>query len=197
MEGPAGNSDRTGTIGPGRLVLVIGPSGAGKDTLLRLARADCAGDGDIVFPRRAVTREASVFEDNERVSRAEFRQAVADGAFAVHWDAHGHGYGLRRAIDEDIRAGRTVVVNVSRTVVAPLRRAYAEVLVVSITAPPLVLAGRLAARARDSDGSLKHRLGRTVEETPDADVMIVNVGVAEEHARDLLRAIRGFQPCRS
>ena len=100
-----------------------------------------------------MTREASAFEDNEQVSLAAFRQALARGEFAMHWEAHGHCYALPRAIDDEIRAGRTVVANVSRTVWHAMRHAYADVVVVSITAPPEVLAERLAARARGSDGA--------------------------------------------
>jgi ribose 1,5-bisphosphokinase len=184
-------------IGPGRLVLVVGPSGAGKDTLIGLARAACADDGNIVFPRRVVTREPSSFEDNEQVSLEAFRQAQAQGEFAVHWEAHSHCYALRRAIDDQLRAGRAVVANVSRTVVEAMRRAYADVLVVSITAPSEILSQRLAARARGSDGQIADRLRRAVDDaaaTPDFTIM--NVGSAEDHALELLRAIRGLERCR-
>jgi ribose 1,5-bisphosphokinase len=189
-ETPAISDGRTGPIGPGRLVLVVGPSGAGKDTLIGLARDACAGDVTIAFPRRVVTRAASAFEDNEQVSFGAFRQARDRSEFAVHWEAHGHFYGLPRAIDDDIRAGRTVVANVSRTVLEAMRRAYADVLVVSITAPPEILRERLAARARGSDGQLSERLARAVDEVV-PDVIITNVGSAGQHAQELLRAIRG------
>jgi len=183
--------DEAGRIGPGRLVLVVGPSGAGKDTLLRLAQAACIEDGGIVFPRRIVTRASSADEDNIAVSPEEFRRARDHGDFAVHWEAHGHGYGLPRKIDGDIRAGRTVVVNVSRTVIAALRNAYANVVVVAITAPPEVLAQRLAARARASDGNVAERLARSVDDTAaQADVTIFNTGSADYHGRQLVRVIR-------
>ncbi|MGQ0682116.1 phosphonate metabolism protein/1,5-bisphosphokinase (PRPP-forming) PhnN [Bradyrhizobium sp.] len=175
-------------IGPGRLVLVVGPSGAGKDTLLGLARAACAEDSSIVFARRVVTREASSAEDNEQMSLDAFRVARAQGTFAVHWEAHGHAYGLPRGIDDDIRAGRTVVANVSRTVIPALRRAYANVVVVSITAPADVLARRLAMRSRGTDGNIARRLARSVEDI-EPDAAIVNVSSAEYHARQLLRII--------
>ena len=121
-ETPTISGHRLAGIGPGRLILVVGPSGAGKDTLLNLARAACANDENVVFPRRVVTREASTFEDNAQVSFEAFRQARARGDFAVHWEAHGHGYALPRAIDDELRAGRTVVANVSRTVLKTARR---------------------------------------------------------------------------
>ncbi|TYO64026.1 phosphonate metabolism protein/1,5-bisphosphokinase (PRPP-forming) PhnN [Bradyrhizobium hipponense] len=183
--------EQAGTIGPGRLVLVVGPSGAGKDTLLRLAQAACIDDHDIVFPRRVVTRESSAAEDNIAVSADEFRRALDHGGFAVHWPAHGHSYALPLDINDDVRAGRTVVANVSRTVIATLRGTYANVVVVAITAPPDVLAQRLAARARHSDGDIAERLARSVDDaSAHADVTILNAGSAEYHSRQLARVIR-------
>ncbi|QQN64948.1 phosphonate metabolism protein/1,5-bisphosphokinase (PRPP-forming) PhnN [Bradyrhizobium diazoefficiens] len=178
-------------IGPGRLVLVVGPSGAGKDTLLRLAQTACVDDHDIVFPRRVVTRASSADEDNIAVSPDEFARARDHGDFAVHWDAHGHSYALPLEINDDIRAGRAVVVNVSRTVIAALRQNYAKVVVVAITAPPDVLAQRLAARARHSDGNIADRLARSVDDaSANADVTILNAGSADYHGRQLVRVIR-------
>jgi ribose 1,5-bisphosphokinase len=114
------------------------------------------------------------------------------GDYAIHWEAHGHRYALSRAIDDEIRAGRTIVANVSRAVIGAMRRAYADVVVVSITAPPNVLAERIAMRARSSDGRLESRLGRVVEDASAVpDVTIVNVGSAEYHARQLVRVIKG------
>lgn len=143
-----------------------------------------------MFAWRVVTREASSAEDNEQMSFEGFREAQMHSAFAVSWEAHSHAYGLPRRIDDDIRAGRTVVVNDSRTVISALRQAYANVFVVSITTPADVLAARLAMRKRGSDGNIAQRLARMVESvdmTPDAT--IVNVSSAEYHARQLLRII--------
>ena len=92
--------DTPTTIGPGRLILVVGPSGAGKDTLLSLARTACAEDRNVVFARRVITRPSSAAEDNEEVSAEAFSDALARGDFAMHWEAHGHRYALPRAIDD-------------------------------------------------------------------------------------------------
>ena len=182
---PASSAD---LIGPGRLVLVVGASGAGKDMLIGLAQAACAADSSIVFPQRVVTREASSFENNEAVSPMLFGQMLAHGNFAFQWEAHGLRYGVPSSIVEDIRAGRAVIVNASRTIIEFARRSYANVMVVSVTAPPGVLAERLAARARPSDGRIDDRLRRAVV-APVPDVVIENIGPAEDHAAELLRAI--------
>ncbi len=178
-------------IGPGRLVVVAGPSGAGKDTLLRFARNLFRGDPNIVFPHRVVTREPSAAEDHQAWSEADFAAAVAAGGFAFWWYAHGLNYAVGAAVDGDIRAGKTVVCNVSRAVIAELRCRYANVRVVLVTAPAEVLAARLAARGRAMDGPLGMRLARSAPAQSDLapDVVIENIGDLQNGGEQLIAAI--------
>jgi ribose 1,5-bisphosphokinase len=175
-------------IGPGRLVLVVGPSGSGKDTLIAGARAACRADGTVVFPRRVVTRPPSPAEDNDVLSPPAFAEAAARGDFALFWNAHGHDYGIPATIDRDIQLGRTVVCNVSRTIVAAARRRYLHVVAVLVSAPPDILASRLAARGRSSDGGIAERLKRIdiAADTFRPDVIIDNVDVPESGIRKLV-----------
>ena len=151
----------------GTLVLVVGPSGAGKDTLIRGARAALAGearsDGEarFVFPRREITRPAEdAHEDHCPISEARFEARRAGGAYALSWRAHGLGYGIARTIDDDLAAGRSVVVNVSRGVVDEARARYQALAVLCITAPEAVLRRRLAARGRESAEDVAARVKR-------------------------------------
>jgi phosphonate metabolism protein PhnN/1,5-bisphosphokinase (PRPP-forming) len=140
------------------LVLVVGPSGAGKDTLLDAARRTLAGDARFRFARRVITRPAEAGgEAHEAVTDAEF--ATRD--FALSWQAHGLRYGIPADIAEDLEAGRVVVANVSRGVIAKAAERFG-VRVIEITAPPEVLAARLATRGRESAADVAARLARTV-----------------------------------
>jgi ribose 1,5-bisphosphokinase len=176
-------------IGPGRVVLVVGPSGAGKDTLIAIASGQVP---EAVVQSRVVTRPPSETESNEELSETAFAAALAAGDFAVHWEAHGHKYGLRRDLDDHVRSGRTVVVNVSRSIVRLLRGRYASIVAVLVTAPPDVLMARLAGRDRVSDGPLDRRLARaSLDVDPGADIIINNVGEPWAMAQPLVEAMRG------
>jgi ribose 1,5-bisphosphokinase len=179
-------------IKPGRLVLVVGPSGAGKDTLIDAVRTACRDEAGVVFPRRIITRPSSSAEDHDTMSDAAFDQAAANGAFALWWAAHGLKYGIPAAIDDDIRAGCTVVCNLSRTVIGAARARYANVTVVQVTAPQEILAARLSARGRGSDGSIMDRVQRSVPANSElkADVVIENIGAVEIAAAMLLRVVK-------
>jgi phosphonate metabolism protein PhnN/1,5-bisphosphokinase (PRPP-forming) len=126
--------------------------------LLDAARAALAGDARFRFVRRVITRTAEAGgEAHEAVTEAEF---VAR-AFALAWQAHGLRYGIPADITMDLAAGRVVVANVSRGVIAEAAGRF-PVQVIEITAPPEVLAARLAARGRESAADVAARLARTV-----------------------------------
>jgi ribose 1,5-bisphosphokinase len=184
----------TAAIGPGALVVVVGPSGAGKDTLIAMARALCAKNQRIVFPHRIVTRPTSVAEDHDSVSPSDFDAAIGQGAYAFWWEAHGLKYALSAAIDTELRAGKTVVCNVSRAVVSALRARYESVTVVLVTAPKHVLQARLAARGRESD--VAQRLDRAAPALDDLapDVVIENIGDPHDGASRLAEVLRGLNP---
>jgi ribose 1,5-bisphosphokinase len=182
----------TALIGPGRFVLVVGPSGAGKDTLIAAAKTWCANNSRIVFPRRVVTRPTSTAEDHDSLTLDEFDAAVQNGAFAIWWQAHGLKYGIPRAADDDIRAGSTLVCNLSRSIVSEVRAHYARVETVLVTAPAEILAARLVNRSRATDGSLPQRIQRNAAfATFQADYVIENTVTPESAARALLDIIQG------
>lgn len=180
MSGGAG--DPIGPVpGTGCFVCVVGPSGAGKDTLMDLARQALAGDGRFVFARRFITREPAPGEDHEPISEAAFDEGERTGAFAISWRAHGLGYGVPASVDREAAAGRVVIANLSRTAV-PLARARFDARVVLVTAPPDVLAERIARRGREGAAEALARLCRQVETPQDCDLAIDNVGTPEATA---------------
>ncbi len=145
----------------GTLVLVVGPSGVGKDTLLDGARARLAADPRVRFARRDITRPASVSGERHRpVSRMDFLAIQRAGGYALSWDAHGFGYGVPADIADHLADGATVVANVSRGVIDTARRRFGPIRVISVSAPRDVLAARLAARGRESESEIAARLDR-------------------------------------
>jgi ribose 1,5-bisphosphokinase len=172
----------------GTLVLVVGPSGAGKDTLLGLARQRLAADPRFVFPRRIITRKSGDHEDHDTLDAAGFAAAAADGRFLLDWSAHGLSYGVPVSAAADLAMGRTVVVNVSRSVVAQAQSRFPHLHVVVVTAPPGVLAQRIASRGREPDGDARSRLARAGATRPPGVTMttIVNDAAPEPAARGLI-----------
>ncbi|NKC31510.1 phosphonate metabolism protein/1,5-bisphosphokinase (PRPP-forming) PhnN [Roseomonas sp. BU-1] len=169
------------------LVPVVGPSGAGKDTLMQAARARLAGDARFVFARRCITRPAEAGgEDHLPMTEDAFLAARDAGAFALWWPAHGLFYGIPVAMEADLAAGRVVVANLSRAVLAEAAARY-PVRVLNITAPLPVLAARLEARGREDAADIAARLAREAALPAGLDIATVlnDSTVAEGAARVL------------
>lgn len=183
---PAGDG-----YGPGTLLLVVGPSGAGKDTLIDIARTRFADDGRVLFARRLVTRPAGAGEAHGTLDEAAFEAQRAAGRFPLFWRAHGLSYALGPEVAEVIAAGGVAVANGSRATLPEARRRFARVRVVHVTAPVEVRAARLAARGRESAGDIAERLARAPEVDVAPDLMIENVGSPEQSGSLLCDFIEG------
>jgi ribose 1,5-bisphosphokinase len=175
----------------GAFVAVVGPSGAGKDTLIAYARNALADEPQVEFVRRCITRPSDgETEDHDSLSDGEFAEALAEGAFALAWEAHGLSYGLPASIDRAIENGHVAVANVSRGALPALRQRYANVAVVEITADPEILAARLAGRGRESRGEILARLARTIScDTTGPNAVALDNSGPKEIAGDQLVAI--------
>lgn len=183
-------------IGPGCLVPVVGPSGAGKDSLIRAAQLHFGDNPKIAFPRRMVTRRADVnAEDHDSISDADFALAVANGGFALWWEAHGLRYGIPSAVNSQIAAGSTVIFNCSRQVLEALATAYENVLVIEVTAPESVLVDRIVARGRENHEQAVRRVTRQTGSVPSilSKVTICNDDSLAAAASRFVRAIEHSQ----
>ena len=174
------------------LVLVVGPSGAGKDTLMERAREALAGEARFRFVRREITRpKGAGGEDHDAVTYEVFAARRAAGGYALAWEAHGLGYGVPADIVGDLDAGLVVVVNVSRAVLVEASQRFV-MRVLEITAPVEVLARRLAARGRESEADIAGRLARAVAVPAGLDVVtVVNDGPVEAGVARVLAVLRG------
>ena len=175
----------------GRLFALVGPSGAGKDTLLAAASA---ARPDLVIVQRVITRpESAGGEPFEGVTPAEFARRNAAGLFALHWQAHGLHYGVPLAELAPLHDGRSVVLNGSRRALAQEVAAYPDLIVLHITVPLPLLAQRLAARGRESLAEITNRLARADTALPQGlrAVEIANDTTPEAGIARLSQALRG------
>ncbi|MBN9028682.1 MAG: phosphonate metabolism protein/1,5-bisphosphokinase (PRPP-forming) PhnN [Rhizobiales bacterium] len=152
---------------PGRkgvFVAVVGPSGAGKDTVLKAAAGMLQAEAGVHFVRRVVTRAAdAACEDHATLSPDDFIAARESGAFCLSWGAHGLFYGLPASIGDRLADGQTVVANLSRTALADAARRFGGIAVVEIAATPEILAARIAGRGREGADAASARVARRVE----------------------------------
>ncbi|MGK7866560.1 phosphonate metabolism protein/1,5-bisphosphokinase (PRPP-forming) PhnN [Falsiroseomonas sp. E2-1-a20] len=172
------------------LVPVVGPSGAGKDTLMAAAQARLADDPRFLFARRCITRPAEAGgEDHLPMTREAFCVVRDAGGFALWWEAHGLLYGIAREVEEALAAGRVVIANLSRTVLTEAAMRW-PVRVLFITAPLPVLAGRLAARGREAPADIEARLAREAPLPEGLEVeTVLNDATREEGVARVLAAL--------
>lgn len=180
----------------GALVYVVGPSGAGKDTVLAEVRRRL-GD-DVRFATRTITRPPSPSERNRERTPAQFEADRVAGLFALWWEAHGHRYGIGVEIDVWLAEGAVVVVNGSRAHLSTATARYGDRLFpLLITARPEVLAARLEGRGRESADERLARLQRAEalgRAEHDRMHIIDNSGPLTDAVEECVRFLRTLVP---
>lgn len=176
----------------GRLVYVVGPSGAGKDSVLEYARARLPADAGIIFARRFITRPPAAGEQHIPVSAGQFKRIAGDDGLALQWNANGLSYGIGREIRHWMDLGFHVIVNGSREYLPSARAKFPDLVVISITAPMDAIRARLQQRGRENAADVGRRILRAellaLPAGPDV-LTIVNDGSLEaagEQLRELL-----------
>ena len=158
----------------GWFVAIVGPSGAGKDTVINAVHEVLANNEDFLFTRRIITRQSGISrqnrqdenskklgnEDNIEVSVAKFLKLLDQDAFSMHWFTHGICYGLPADIENDVKQGKIVIANVSRNSLGMAKKLFDHVFVVEINAPAQILKERLISRKRESKSDIAERLER-------------------------------------
>lgn len=151
----------------GSLVLVLGPSGVGKNTLIAGARQAMSNDKRFAFVRRVVTSAGDTeAEHHDGMDAAAFVHAEMAGRFCLTWEAHGERHGLPISVDTDLALGKVVVASVSRHVVGEARQRYPDCAIVLVTAEISLRAQRLMMQGRENRDQITARLARESAPVP-------------------------------
>lgn len=177
-----------------RLIYLMGASGSGKDTLLRLLRAHLQDGEPVLVAHRYITRDSGDTEDALRLTLEEFARRAALGCFALRWASHGLHYGIGIEIDTWLACGAAVIINGSRAHLEAAHARYPALTAVEVTVDPALLARRLAGRGRESADQIAQRLSRATQAfaVPQACrlAQVSNNGAPEAAAAALLTIAR-------
>jgi ribose 1,5-bisphosphokinase len=170
------------------IVAVVGPSGAGKDTLIWGA---LQAQPNLRLVRRVITRPTgSGGEDFDGVTPAEFALREARGDFALIWQAHGLSYGIPK---DQVTSTGTVLFNGSRAALPQAAKVFPGLRVILVTAPDIVLAARLAGRGRETAKDIRARLARAAFEMPQGIAFQTVINDASPET-GILRFLAALQP---
>lgn len=175
----------------GQIFAVVGPSGAGKDTLMAAA---ARARPDLHIVRRVITRPATAGgEDFEGVTEAEFTRRQTAGEFTLTWPAHGLHYGIPTAECAGLAQGQTILFNGSRLALSVAQTRFPTLVTILVTAPNSILVTRLAARGREDPADIEARLIRAGFDLPPVrDLRVVQNDATPDIG--LIRFLRALQP---
>jgi guanylate kinase len=176
-----------------RVFVITGPSGVGKGTLIRgLMERVPALELSVSATTRAPRPGEEDGVEYHFLERAEFDRKVTEGAFVEHADYAGRSYGtLRSELDDRVRAGVPVVLEIEVQGARQVRAAVPDAVQVFIAPPSLqALRARLVGRGTDDGTEVERRLAVAegeLEAQPEFKHVVVN-----DRLEDALEQLTGI-----
>lgn len=185
---------------PGKLIVLTGPSGVGKGTLMQKLLAQ---HPQLYYSVSATTRSPRPGEIDGKsyffITPNSFQELVAQGEFLEWAEFAGNYYGTpRAAVLQQIQLGRSVILEIELAGARQIKASYPDALSIFILPPSfLELENRIRARGQDSDEAITRRLNRAKEEIKAAsefDIQIVNDDFATtlNELETILKTISSF-----
>ncbi len=178
------------------MIVITGPSGVGKGTLIKLLRARMP---ELALSVSATTRAPRPGEVDGRdyhfLTAQRFAAHVRAGDFVEHADYAGRRYGtLRAEVSRHTDAGHPVVLEIEVQGARQVREALPDALTVFVAPPSLdALHARLAGRRTDAPDEVRTRMDSARSELAAAeefDAVVVNDRLerADEELADVVGA---------
>ncbi len=143
-----------------KVILIVGPSGSGKDTLLRHARKTLVSQHSFIFSKRYITRPPDSNEDNYYVDQYAFEQLRRGGFFVATWEAHNNLYGIPHHIFTTNEASSAIVCSISRTAISDFEKVFTDTITINVTVNDEILRERLTTRGREDTLNVNKRIQR-------------------------------------
>lgn len=190
--------------GPGRIVVVSGPSGAGKTTVLRRLLASCPVP--LVASVSATTRPPRVGEvdgvDYYFLTPEEFERRRRRGDFIECFRVFGKGYWygtLRSEVTPSLQAGKWVLLEIDVQGALAVMRQFSDAVTIFLRPASLEeLERRLRGRGTENEEAVQDRLNQARKEIAQAEryrYQVVNDSVdrAVAEIQDILRRESGVE----
>ncbi len=185
----------------GLLLVVSGPSGVGKTTIVHEVIRKLGGEFSVSATTRARTASERDGVDYHFVDEATFQQWIDEGRFLEHAKVFGRSwYGtLRNQVEHALAQGKLIVLDIDVQGARDVKRALPEALTLFVLPPDeATLLKRLRARGREDEASIARRYAEAREEIQFAktssvyDAFVVNddLELAIDEVSDLVRARR-------
>jgi guanylate kinase len=179
----------------GRLIVVSGPSGAGKDTLIRAALEAIPELALIASATTRKPREGEVDgRDHIFLTREEFERWIEEDRLLEWAEYSGNLYGTpKQSVEELLESGRSVILRIELQGARQIKERRPDAVMVFVRAPSLEeTRRRLERRATETSESVENRMATAIQEVAardEFDYEVVN-GDREQAERDMTQTLK-------